>query len=659
MRINLVGWSCEGLRCPDVSVDFRVDGGAPAHVSLVQMPNGTGKTTTLALLKGTLSGEAARWDAASVRKLRRLGDDRAAGSFTVRLSVEGRPLAIELALDFENGRATCRTSNPGSGGIVNKWSPPPNVRRFLERSFLNLFVFDGELASDLFEAGETKAEDAIDALCQLYLLRGVGDFAEAEWDRKAAGKAGAKSASALAGLKQRRDELRARLAKIERARSSAAEKMATAKAASEALERKIADRIAGLEETQAASAEAQLSLATETGNVAVATTSLLRSLRLPLALDPAIGSALVRLKDNLDDLRLPQSTSAQFFADLVRETECICGNTMTDAMRFEISARAKLVLGSEEAGAMNAIKHDIENYRLGKDEPQPYEAMLAHLAQLTTARRAQLQADQAVRTLKRKLIEGGDDQLRQWEEQQAAHDAEHGAAAELLASIDGPDEDAKPVDQMFSQARIRGELEDVKDKISEATETVALRAKTAVIKKVIDRAEKIARKRIKEELLTVCNRRLSDILANDPVQLAAIDGCLRFAGQEKGSVGQTLSVGYTFLMTLLERGDNRFPLVVDSPVGSMDGSLRRRVGRLVPTLCTQFVAFTINTERPDFVPSLEKGASSVRYLTHFRKTAGTARLMRDLPSAGVVETGDGVLVDDKDFFDTFDIEDEV
>lgn len=659
MRINLTGWSSEGLRCPDVTVDFRVDDGVPAHVSLVQMPNGTGKTTTLALLKATLSGEGRNWDASTVRSLRRKDDDRTSGQFVVRLLIDGRPLTIELALDYENGRATCRTTNPGSGGIVNKWSPPPNVRRFLDRAFLNLFIFDGELASDLFKPGQTKAEEAIDALCQLYLLRDVGDFADREWDRKAASRAGPKSASALSGLKQRRDELRARLARIERSRTAAVERMEAAKAASEELERKIADRIAGLEDTKAASAEAQLKLARSNGDVTVATAALLRSLRLPLALDPAIGSTLVRLKENLDALRLPQSTSAQFFAELVKEPECICGNAMNEAMRFEIQARAKLVLGSDEAGAINAIKHDIESYRPGKDEMQPHEGMQKHLADLSAARREQLEADQAVRTLKRKLIEGGDDQLKDWQDQQDKFDDDYGAAAGILASIDDPDEGARPIDQMYSLSRIRGEIEGVKDKISEATETVTLRAKTAIIRKVVERSERIARLRIKAELLASCNERLNVILANDPVQLSSIDGCLRFADQERGSVGQTLSVGYTFLMTLLERGDNRFPLVVDSPVGSMDGTLRRRVGRLVPTLCTQFVAFTINTERADFVPALEAGATSIRHLTQFRKTGGTMRLMKDLPQGGVVETDDGVLVDDKAYFDRFDLEDEL
>lgn len=58
MRLTLLGWESSGLRCPDMVIDFRKDGKAP-RVSLLQMPNGTGKTTTLDLIKAALTGAGA------------------------------------------------------------------------------------------------------------------------------------------------------------------------------------------------------------------------------------------------------------------------------------------------------------------------------------------------------------------------------------------------------------------------------------------------------------------------------------------------------------------------------------------------------------------------------------------------------------------------
>ena len=51
----LNGWSSQGLRCPDHSIELSLNQ-LPRQVSLIQMPNGTGKTTSLTMLRAALSG---------------------------------------------------------------------------------------------------------------------------------------------------------------------------------------------------------------------------------------------------------------------------------------------------------------------------------------------------------------------------------------------------------------------------------------------------------------------------------------------------------------------------------------------------------------------------------------------------------------------------
>lgn len=658
MKINIAGWSCRGLRCPDVDIDLRSSKGIPAHVTFLQMPNGTGKTTTLDLLKGALSGEAERWDESVVRGLRRRGETNATGTFKVRLLVDGKSLTFELDFDFDNGRVVCLTTRPGSGGINRRWRPPPEMLRFLHPSFLNLFVFNGELANELFEAKKTRAEDAIDALCQLYLLDEVAGAAERAWEKRASSRAGPKTAGTLTALQAKRTELMARKVKLERSREQAVKDMAAAKAESEALEAKIKEKTSGMVQDQSELADARTAEAKADGRVAAASTSLLQAMRLPLALSPFIGAALVRWKNHLDELKLPEATSATFFTDLVKQEECICGNPMTEVMKEQITARAKTVLSTSENGQLNIIKRDIERYEPAVGVPDYHQELQAKLTELSESRREQLDAQQTVRALRRKIVDAGGDQVKEWERQQEIEDAKYAGCEALVKDIDDPGLHMRNGEQVFSLARIEREIREATDKITDATDTVELRAKTAKIQSIIKRTEELARAAIKKELLDACNKRLAEILANDPIELEAIDGHLRLAGQERGSEAQTLSVGYTFLMTLLERGDNRFPLLVDSPVGKMDGSVRRRVGRLIPDLCSQFVTFVINTERADFVPAVESRAKDALHLTFFRKTAGTKRLMRDLPQSGYVETATGVLVDDRKYFSMFDMEDE-
>ena len=49
MKFNIIEWKSVGLRCPDFNI--KISKNDKTFPSFIQMPNGTGKTTTLSLLK--------------------------------------------------------------------------------------------------------------------------------------------------------------------------------------------------------------------------------------------------------------------------------------------------------------------------------------------------------------------------------------------------------------------------------------------------------------------------------------------------------------------------------------------------------------------------------------------------------------------------------
>ena len=574
------------------------------------------------------------------------------------LLVDGKLLSIELLLDYSTGRASYRSTNPGSGGVVPVWRVPPAMARFLKPEFLSLFIFDGEFAWRLLDGGETEADRVVDALCQVYLLQDAALYAREHWERESRAADTTRTKQGLDRVRDRRNRLAARETKIAgELKTARAEATALTKSVDE-LHEKIRQRIDSVAETRELRDVAEAERAGARSDVAERRAKLMTALRLPHAVHPALADRLTDLRDNLDRVRLPENTSAQFFEELVEEDECVCGRPMDEAAREQIRARAERYLDADDSGVINALKQDISRYTEEPDDDEEdagYRRVLRLRTELTEALRRERLADQQVRVLMDRLIEAGDTELEAWQTEAETKEDRIEECRKLVAEIEGLGVGDSNAETSKCLRVIRREIEKLNERIAQIEGTVRLRRQTELIASLLDKAGDRARERIKAELLEECNSRLSVILENDPLSIERIDRSIRLRGQRGASAGQTLAIGYTFLMSVLNRGQNDFPLVVDSPAGPIDKGVRRRIGRLLPTLCSQFVGFTINTEREGFVDALESKVDDIAYLTLFRKTPGTLRMMDALPGDRYTETRNAVLVDDRGYFFGFDI----
>ena len=665
MKIELAGWRSEGLRCPDVNIDLRNPAGGVSPISLIQASTGTGKTTITKLLKACLHGRAVNWTAEEVREFRRYNDPRLSGTFAAMLVIDERPLTIEIELDYDEGNVKYRTTSPDTGGMRMHWAPPADVKRFLDKRFLDLFIFDGELAKGLLDPEQAQAEFAIDALCQLYLLDEIGDVASAAWDREA------KSATVTSskGLKTQQDLYSAiadRKASLEKNRNRAAIELAKIKVGISDYEQRIRDRMNDDSTTRDRHAKAYNDKIQAEADVEKFSFMLSQALRNPHAIHPVIGTSLVYLKDNLDKLRLPENTSAQFFEEIVKEKLCICGRDMDEQSIGQVRLRSKEFLGEKQVGVINEIKSDIERYISNSSDVQPHELLMRVCDNLEASRIQVKRATQQISSLENLLISAGDDKLEEWKNELAGLKLRETQLAGLIALNDKDPDDEQLTSRKDDQEVLKSlsipflarKLKEVGQRISEITETVDLRVRTELLRGILQSANDKAQKKIKSELLEVCNKRLKDVLVNDLLQIESIDGSLTLANQKRASEGQTLSVGYVFLMSILNRGNHDFPLVVDSPAGKLSTEPRAKIGRLIPSLCTQFVAFTLDTERPAFVTALEESGKPLKYLTLFRKTEGTNFLLKNLPADGVLQTDNSVVVNGRDYFYDFSYEGE-
>jgi DNA sulfur modification protein DndD len=193
-------------------------------------------------------------------------------------------------------------------------------------------------------------------------------------------------------------------------------------------------------------------------------------------------------------------------------------------------------------------------------------------------------------------------------------------------------------------------MEEAEMQLAEITETLDIRVKTEIISRVIDVARANAQKLISNKICVEANRKIESLMPDNLIRIDRIDRCLRLQGQEGGSVGEQLAIAYAFLATLFSSSNHTLPFIVDSPANPIDLEVRKRVAVLIPNLTSQFIAFTISSERQGFLQPLESSTDNpIQYATLFRK-GNLALEARARQNTSCIETEDGILVNDRDFF---------
>jgi DNA sulfur modification protein DndD len=653
-KISLLGWSASGFRCPDHEVVLHPQGsGKPYPVTLIQMPNGTGKTTTLNLLRATLSGSAERWTTTQISAMQRTKDPASEGRFIVTLSIDDKRLTFELVLNYRTQSVSYRTTF--GAGVRKGFYPPRVIERFLKPRFVDLFVFDGELAQNLTDSHHTRAREAIDVLFQLALFDGLAALFKRNWENHVA-KVKIKGETGLTRRQNRLESLETRLKQLQREQKQKRNALNGSKETSEQIREEYVAALAKDKDAGKRLEQLRRELATAESLVSQKVDLTINEMRNPHYLSASFGYSLQLLKTNLDKLKLPSSTSKEFFEELADANECVCGRPLDNITRQAIRSRVKLYLGEDEAGVLNSIKSDIA--KLCDETPDTYlsehEGCLAELEEVLTRRdefRTELDA------IEQQRLAQGDAELEQKKLQLDKLTAQVETLQERLEELDRSPEGDEDDNTDCIKALIRL-VAVARADVAEASSTVELSRRTDIAIQILRETQTAARQELCKLIVDDTNKRISELLVSDPVLVSEIQDSLILQGQGGASVGQTLSVGYAFLATLFGRSDYELPFVVDSPAGPLDLKVRPMVARLIPNLCKQFIAFTISSERDKFAEPLAEAASrKVQYLTIFRQTPVTVALPL-IKASKSRKTRNGVIAEGKEFFNSFDVNEE-
>lgn len=633
MDVRLTGWKATNLRggLRDVEIDL---GDSPCRWTLIQMPNGTGKTTTMELLRATLNGM--ELPAKTVRELR--ADDHVEkGFFEARLLVDNKFYRLQLELDFRDGSATNWTvqERERGGGREEGRNLPLDLQTLLKPTLTELFVFNGELATDIIDLSKSTAAQAIRALYGLDTLdalsKRVDTLVELE-QRRAAAITSAKERKGITQLQNAFDEVRRASERLEKQQRATAARLIEVERERTRLQDEIQARMsedAGIRAQLQALDDRQQEVDASTGDLSI---QALEALRRPAYVHPTLLARLQNLGGKLYELKLPETISREFFNELADQERCVCGTLIGEHERHLILSGAKRYLAQDQISVINQMKLALRESQADPDELATTVNLLQ--TQLDERRRIKAEHD---RLASEKIAEG-DEILKKLNEDVATLSNEVitlSNTLERLTTKDPSRQRALRLTWESNQPLCEIELKMRETRLQTATRTRTFALQGEKLKAIVTGTSRRALDILRERVRTSTNDKLAQIFSTEKIEVAKIGGGLELRtvglGAKGGaSEGQKLAIAYAFLTSLLADAPYQLPFIVDSPAVSLDTANRRQVGDLVPDFFNQMIMFVISSEREGFAEAFYDRPNDVRYLTVTPMGGGTVNIAEGL-----------------------------
>lgn len=598
MKLQLRGWRAKNLRgyLREVSIDLPRE---PNRWNLVQMPNGTGKTTTMALLRSSLNGS--RLSNEEIMSFR--ADDTVSdGRFECLFDIDSEPHEIRMLFDFREPVLTYQTLIPSekSGGLREGHHLPATLRDTLRAGVTELFVFDGELAATIISSNAKRADEAIQTL---YRLDTLGDLVtdisrQVEQRRRSARSTRISTPTRIASLQADYDEAKGVYALLQASERKLRKDLENSKHEIASID----DELASIARTTEEFREEQANIEGEQKDIRADIRTLgpdvLRLFRSPPQVGEPFRQSLESLGGTLEQKKLPRSMSREFFEQLASADKCICGRPLSKHERQEIQDHLEDYLGQDEIAVINRMKSRLHAIR-------PDEDTFTHrIAVLSDQLGALRLCEQREERLRQRMKEEGLDVVAELEERREEVDRRRILSQDALERLTS-DPGYRTGDWRNNLPACARELTERRKRLATAEGTYEFRQKADRLSTIVNDVQTLALRRLRDRIRDRTNTNLATVLVNEIIQIEAIHGHLRLTGEaaiRKDSVseGQKLAVAYAFLAALLADAHHQFPLIVDSPAVSLDIQLRRTVGGLIQPLFEQMVMFVISSEREGF-----------------------------------------------------------
>lgn len=571
--------------------------------SFIMMGNGTGKTTTITLIKGLLDGTAEKWPADVVRSFAPVSNVSDSGCFKLVIRFNDNRYIYILNLNYKNGTAEIRCTAAIQGGFGPRTFPSALNGLFTEE-FVRRFVFDGEQATKAMDNTSNEADEAIKYLYRLDVFDEISRTNRQILSTIQDAEGGAAGTDrSVQVLRTKQNNVKATINRLSNRQKEIRDDINKKKSTKEDLENKISrinERYKELNKER----EEVIKRRDETKNkIDLCISNILTGSKSPYLLNETICLRMFELGDCMTKLKLPKTISKDFFNELANEKRCICGREIGPREQKAILENAERFLGSDQQSVLNTIKSSLMN-SVYDDRVQKSFEELDHLT-----RELKIAEDNLMNVDDRLTKAGGEEAVRLREERDTVIN-ELGHLEEELDIIESKDESNKSLTEENNLSKAYFTYNELENKIASATRTNDALHRKNIVESLIEKIKAEATKRLKQEIIQKANDKLRTVITDDQIEIESIEKYIQLKGKTGASEGQTLSIAYCFLGTMFEDSELQFPFIIDSPAGKMDYVKRRAVANILPTLFNQLVAFVTSAEVEQFADQFYTDSNS-------------------------------------------------
>lgn len=608
MKMSILELEYKNIRkISSLQISFRNDTGGVIKNNFVMMANGTGKTTTMTLIKGLLDGSAKNWPVDYVKSFAPTTTTGDKGEFSITVKFDEKQYKYFLSLDYVNGIAKIETQAPPKGRETGLLLPTA-IKGIFTPEFVSRFVFDGEQAKKSMDRTSNEADETIRYLHRLdeldeILAMNMNILTEIQ--NAEGGSTGTRGS--LSNLRSRQKKVRDHIASLEKKQKQLNGDIARFSQEKIEKEKQRQELDKNYEALNKEKNEVIAEQEKNRGNVDVKITEIVSLVKTPYLVSEGLCNRMYEFGDAMKKLKLPKSSSKDFFTELAYAEKCVCDRCIGEKERDAILKNAERYLGSDHQAVLNNIKSVL----MGSTYDERLVAAFEELGKLQE-QKTRLNARFA--DVEDKLIKAGGPQVEQLQSEIEVLIGQISSAQTQLKIIESKDEDDETLTEENNLHKARRADAEYEVKIASTTKTNAALRKKNVVQDLVNEIKTQATAALKEEIIKKANDKISRVIKDDYIEIESIDGYIKLKDREGASDGQTLSIGYCFLGTLFEEAELEFPFVIDSPTGKMDFDKRQAVADIIPVVFNQMIAFVQSAEVKCFADRFYKNTDT-QYLT--------------------------------------------